>query len=255
MEPTRVQLAYIKCLLAWTLFTSTLVLVLNWTQPIKHAGTAMGFGLVMLWIVVSGGLMVRYREVLLRAANRPLHGLPWQIRFVLFCTTLALIEEAITTSMTNSAPLFGLKVGQAYITAGSNYFDVIAFHGVSRFVSFFVGWAVLLTRWRFSPTSVFLLFGITGTFIEVVGFGVGHIMEYGMWSFVYGLMIWLPACAVPSDRPCSVPRWYHYPFAVFAPFAFMFLFPLLGVISLFSPHHPHIHFAPKALEHVPPPYR
>ena len=35
-----------------------------------------------------------------------------------------------------------------------------------------------------------------------------------------------------------------YPLAVFAPFPFVFLFPLLGVISLFFPHHPKLHFPP-----------
>jgi hypothetical protein len=38
-------------------------------------------------------------------------------------TALALMEEAITSSMTNLAPLFGVKIGEAYITASTNYFD------------------------------------------------------------------------------------------------------------------------------------
>jgi hypothetical protein len=88
-----------------------------------------------------------------------------------------------------------------------------------------------------------------------------HILEYGMWAFVYGLMIWLPACTVPRDygahdarpdqyptstsEPPYEPHWYQYPLAVFVPMAFVFLFPLLGVISLFFPHHPKFHFPPK----------
>ena len=172
-----------------------------------------------------------------------------------------MIEEAITTLMTNTAPLYGLKIGQAYITAGSNYLDVILLHGVTLFVSFFVGWTVILSWYRFTPFAVFILFGITGTLIETLFGGPLHILEYGMWAFVYGLMIWLPACTVPRmetaeadasrDYPPDLPkhrpftsRWYHYPLAVFVPIVFVFLFPLLGVISLFFPHHPRFHFPP-----------
>ncbi|MDB6053860.1 MAG: Membrane protein [Verrucomicrobiales bacterium] len=170
--------------------------------------------------------------------------LNWKIKFVLFCTFLALIEEAITTTMTNCAPLLGVQIGQAYITASANYLDVIALHGVSLFVSFFVAWSLLLWRYAFSPFSVFILFGITGTIVEILFGGPAHIAEYGMWSFVYGLTVWLPACCVPPERTARSPRWWHYPLAVFAPFPFMIFFPLLGIISLFFPHHPTIHFPP-----------
>ena len=46
------------------------------------------------------------------------------------CILLAMLEEVVTTSMTNCAPLFGVKIGEAYITASSNYFDVILRHSV-----------------------------------------------------------------------------------------------------------------------------
>jgi hypothetical protein len=258
MEPTRGQKIYIRTMFCWVLFSSTAVALLNWKQPIKHAATCMGLGLVLLWIAFCGGLMVRFRDPIVAYVSSI--KLKWQVRFVLFCTLFAMTEEAITTLMTNTAPLYGLKIGQAYITAGSNYIDVILLHGVSLFVSFFVGWAVILTRYRFSPFAVFILFGITGTLIETVFGGPLHILEYGMWAFVYGLMIWLPAYTVPRDyaaqdapqdhypranlQPPYNPRWYHYPLAVFVPMLFVFLFPLLGVISLFFPHHPQFHFPP-----------
>jgi len=153
-------------------------------------------------------------------------------------------EDAITTSMTNAAPLFGVHMGQGYITASANYLDVIALHGVTLFVSFFAGWAVLLWRYDFSPFAVFVLFGITGTLIEMLYGGWPHVFEYAMWSTVYGLMICLPARSVPRDRGAKEPRWWHYPLVVFAPRLFVFLFPLLGVISLLFPHHPQVHFPP-----------
>ena len=38
---------------------------------------------------------------------------------------LALIEEAVTTSMTDLAPMFGVKMGEVYITASPNYITIV----------------------------------------------------------------------------------------------------------------------------------
>ena len=70
---------------------------------------------------------------------------------------MALLEEAVTTTMTNCAPLLGVSLGQAYITASSNYFDVILGHSVIVFVPQFAAWAWLLSRYDFQPAEVFLL--------------------------------------------------------------------------------------------------
>ena len=129
-------------------------------------------------------------------------------------------------------------------SVGASTLDVIALHSVSVFVSLFVGWAVILRNYRFRPFEVFLLFGISGTIAEMLYGGPGHILEFAMWIPVYGLMIYLPACSVPEERPAKPPRWYHYPLAVFVPFLFLALFPLAGVIHAFFPHHPDPHFAP-----------
>jgi hypothetical protein len=45
----------------------------------------------------------------------------------------------------------------------------------------------------------------------------------GFWVFVYGLMVYLPACTVPVDRPAKPPRWWQYPLAVVLPFPFVVL--------------------------------
>src|SRR5580700_4935551 len=138
MELSRRQKLYIRVLFCWVIVSSALVALLNWKNPVGHAVTGMGFGLVLLWIALCGGLMVRFRDQIVAFVSSI--KLNWQVRFVVFCTLLAMTEEAITTLMTNTAPLYGLKMGQAYITAGPNYIDVILLHGVSLFVSFFVGW-------------------------------------------------------------------------------------------------------------------
>ena len=242
LEPTKKQRIYLAALLSWLLLSVSVVLLLSWRSPVHRAVVGMGLGLVFLWVVLCGSLMWHFRYVIRKAVQ----GIrfPWPIKFVLFCTLLALVEEAITTSMTNLAPLLGVRMGEAYITASGNYLDVIALHGVSLFVSFFVGWSVLLWRYDFSPFAVFVLFGITGTLIEMLFGGWPHVSEWAMWSCVYGLMVWLPAGCVPKDRGAKRPRWWHYPLAVLAPCLFVFAFPLLGVISQFYPNHPRIHFPP-----------
>ena len=85
----------------------------------------------------------------------------------------------------------------------------------------FVAWAWMLSRWRFLPLEVLLLFGITGSLAEASINPTSLIG--GFWVFVYGLMVYLPACTVPEERPAVRPRWWHYPLAVVLPFPFVIL--------------------------------
>jgi hypothetical protein len=51
-----------------------------------------------------------------------------------------------------------------------------------------------------------------------------------MWTFVYGLMVYLPAYAIPRDRPARpVPGWL-YPLAVVIPLPFMILLAPWGFV-------------------------
>ncbi len=69
--------------------------------------------------------------------------------------------------------------------------------------------------------------------------------EIGMWVFVYGLMIYLPACSLPADRGARLPRWWHYPLAVILPLLFMVLLVPWGLIK------PYLHPDPGSI-HFPP---
>ncbi len=111
------------------------------------------------------------------------------------------------------------------------------------FIPLFVGWAVILSRYDFSPFAVFLVFGLTRTLAETT-FGPQHLLEFGLWIFVYGLMVYLPAYCLPNDRSARVVRWWHYPLAVVVPFLFLALVPLPLVAGLLFPGHPKIHFPP-----------
>ena len=186
----------------------------------------MADGLILFWIVIGGSLTPMLRRRLVpRLLKIPLD---WRVRFVLLCTGMALLEEIITTTMTNMAPVFGTTPEEAHITASANYFKVVCFHSVVVFVPMFVAWAWMLSRWDFSPLKVLLLFGITGSMAEASINPTSLIG--GFWVFVYGLMVYLPACTVPEDRPATPPRWWHYPLAVILPI--LAAIPVVPVVVL-----------------------
>jgi hypothetical protein len=207
-------------------------------SPAAHAIIGMTWGLVLLW-VVCGGLLMRYCRdaVRERAQGWPLG---WRAKFVLMAVGLALLEEAVTVSMTNLAPLFGVRMGEAYITASADYLDVVLFHSVIVFVPMFAAWAWLLSRWEFSPAAVFLLFGISGTLAESISFGAQSLLNLGLWTFVYGLMVYLPAYCVPAARNAQPPRFYGCAVAVILPI--LCAIPVALVVG--SIHPTSIHFAP-----------
>jgi hypothetical protein len=230
----------IRILAAWTIFSTLFVLVIAIVGmgPNSRAVIFMGTGLVLLWVVLGGTLMWRTRERL-RAFVLGMR-LPWPLTFVLFCTLLALTEEAVTVSMTNLAPLFGVPPGAAYITASANYLDVVALHSLVVFVPMFIGWAWMLARWDFRPAEVFLLFGLTGFLAEATFAGTLNLAQAPFWIFVYGLMVWLPATSLPSRGEAKKPKWWAYPLAVILPF--VFAIPVAVIVSTLHPVK--IHFPP-----------
>ena len=81
----------------------------------------------------------------------------------------------------------------------------------------FITWSFLLGRYDFNPKQVFLLFGLAGSPAEM-SMQPSNIFG-GFWFFVYGLMVFLPACSVPPAdlRGAKTPRFRHYVFAVVLP--------------------------------------
>jgi hypothetical protein len=218
--------------------SAVLVVVLVGGGPNSRAVILMGAGLVLLWVAFGGTLMHlardRVRAFVLRLP------LDWRVSFVLMATLLALLEEAVTTGMTNLAPVLGVPIGAAYITASANYLDVVCLHSVVAFVPMFVAWAVILRRLAFGPTAVFVLFGLTGTLAEAGFGGTQAFAEIAMWIFVYGLMVYLPAYCLPAERGAAPPRWWHYPLAIVLPF--VFAIPVAGVAGALHPVR--VHFPP-----------
>lgn len=116
----------------------TTVILVGSHDPRARAIILMGASLVFFWCLVGGSLTLRYRN---RLRDWMLHlPLRWEWRFLLLATALALVEEAITTTLTNLAPELGSQIGVAYITASNNYLIVVAFSSVVLFVPEFAGW-------------------------------------------------------------------------------------------------------------------
>ncbi len=229
LVPRNVSTLLIKLVAAYSIVVVALVSVLTLFFTDDAGGQAiikMALGLIFLWIVVGGTIMLRFRDKISDLVRRVPLG--WKPRFVLFATSLALIEEAIATTMTNLAPFFGSQIGEAYITASTNYLHVILFHSVILFIPMFVAWAWLLSRYDFTPNAVFLLFGLVGSIAEASINPTSLIG--GFWFFIYGLMVYLPAYSTPADRGARVPRFPHYILAVVLPF--LFAAPVAFVVGL-----------------------
>ncbi len=208
------------------------------TEPkftIFRAVLFMALGLIVFWILIGGKLMYKYRDSIKAAVLKI--PIQWQVKFVLFCTLLAMLEEAITTAMTNMAPLWGLEIGQAYITVSANYWQVVLGNSVIMFVPAFIAFAILLRRYDFSPNQIFLLFGLMGTLIETVAGGPSHLLEIGMWMFVYGLMVYLPAYTLPQRNNLKPVRFYHFilPFLLY-PICLVLWAPIIAIIKALWPN-------------------
>ena len=190
---------------AWALLIAAFFLATTLTasDPVTRAIAGMALGLFLFWIVLGGALSLLLRKRVRSALRR--FDAHWRIAFVLFATLMALLEEAVTTTMTNAAPLWGVPVGKAYITASANYLEVVLYHSVIVFVPMFIAWAWLLRRYAFSPAAVFVLYGCAGALAEAGTFGAQNLAGLGFWVYVYGLMVYLPACAIPPERDARKP--------------------------------------------------
>jgi hypothetical protein len=104
---------------------------------------------------------------------------------VIAATALACIQEAITTSMTNLAQLFGGTLGVEGITNTTNWPHLVLLHGVVVFVPAFAVWSLLLHRYAFTAAEAFLLYGLTGTLAEALLMRLDSHFA-GHWIFVYG---------------------------------------------------------------------
>ncbi|MDF1499615.1 MAG: hypothetical protein P1P76_04005 [Anaerolineales bacterium] len=214
----------LKVLAVYGVLVAALVGFLNPENPDPDAGAIvyMGLSLIAIWCVLGGAIMYTNRARFVRWA-RSLE-IVWKVRFVLLSIGFALIEEAVTTSLTNLAPHFGAVSAAARITVSTNYFVTMS-NSVLAFIPWFICWAWMLGRYDFKPLEVMLLFGLTGLFAESTLDSIVNpedLAGIGMWVYIYGLIVYLPALTVPQSRDVKPVRWYHIPVAVFLPMVFIF---------------------------------
>ena len=217
----------------WGIVATTVVVFLvyrNETDPDKRAILTMGVSLIVIWCVIGGIAMRLARDRLVKLVRKL--NIDWRVRFVLLCIAMAMLEEAVTTSLTNAAPLFGAVTDAARITASKNYLEVVLFHSVIAFVPMFVCWGWLLHRYAFTPAEVVLLFGLNGTLAETLSFGPQNLLQVGMWVYVYGLMVYLPAHTVPTDRDARPVHLRHWILATFLPLVFVIPLAVFVVVRI-----------------------
>jgi hypothetical protein len=190
-------------------------------DPDGRAVVYMGLSLIAIWCLFGGTIMHLNRNRFVHLSRSLKIG--WKVRFVILSIGMALVEEALTTSLTNLAPYFGGLSDAARITASTNYFRVLS-NSLLAFIPWFICWAWFLGLFDFKPLEVVLLFGLTGLFAESTMDSVLNLEDLagvGMWVFVYGLMVYLPALTIPQERDAQTPRWYHLPLVIFLPLIFV----------------------------------
>ena len=195
----------------------------------------MGLTLVTVWILIGGYLQRRYLfshyERLTQVRSSPV------FTFAIMAIFLACIEELIAVIITNLAPLYGVTVGEAYITASTNYFDVITMHSVIVFAPMLFTLGVILRKYAIPPFRALIIFGLVGVCAEFSFAGPQAILAFPTWLFIYGLMVYVPAhIFVNTER--KKPFFLLYPLFIIAILASAITTVWIPIVS----HHPKIDF-------------
>ncbi len=234
------QTFIVAILVIWQLVLTTLLTLAGLSNPKLGALSGMLWGVNIFWIGLVGLSSIWFRDQLASFGKRHSKHLP--LMGFLFAMVMALIEEAVTTTMTNCAPLFGAELGDVYITASANYFDVVLFHSVIVMLPQFALLAWLLGRFLISPFAAFMCYGFTGFFNEAL-FSGPNPLALAQWILIYGLMVYAPACLF---RECPGRRkvgWWFFPVVVILPI--LASIPMVALLLLvIAPDHPSIHFPP-----------
>jgi len=136
------------------LFILFLFLIVKDNRPF-HAVMGMALGVYIFWILLAGLLMKEFRDPVRSFIQKI--KLDWRLKFVIFATTLALLEEVVTVAMTNTAHFYGVSMAAAHITASANYWDVVLTNSVVLFFPMLCIWAWLLSEYDISPSALFVL--------------------------------------------------------------------------------------------------
>lgn len=202
---------FVGLLVSYSLMLFTLLAISFKNMPNSRTVILMGATLFAFWVLVGGMLQMyalkNHREKLETVRESPVRY------FVLFAIVLACIEEAIAVLITNLAPLYGAQIGEAYITASTNYFTTISLHSVIVFIPMFLVLGIFLKRYTISPFQTLVLFGFVGVIAETTFAGTQALFNAPFWILVYGLMVYLPAYVFSHSQRRNM-TWFLYPVLV-----------------------------------------
>lgn len=222
----------VVCYIYASLLTS-LIWIANTQNPQNFAIITMAVGLFFLWGIVTAGVMYKAKDEIKKFfRNKQLSPF---IIVTFGGILLALLEEAFSTLMTNTAPLFGFSPYEVYITASPNYIEVVTRHSVIVFIPWFIAWGFILSKYSIHPNDVMVLFGITGILAESLTFGLQNLLQFGFWIIIYGLMIYLPAYCVYDPENQGNRVFFHtryYPLLIILPFLALVIWAIFFLIIL-----------------------
>ncbi|MFU8786339.1 MAG: hypothetical protein ACNA7U_03750 [Candidatus Izemoplasmataceae bacterium] len=177
-------------LLAFSIHGLLFIHVFSEGSRIDQAIITMSMGLLVIWGVVIAYIQVK----LLKKLNEyTLTPRKYILYFFLLCVLLALLAEIISTSMTNTAYLWGLSPHEAFITASPNYFIVVTQYSVIVFLPQFLVIALLNLRYDFKALHWFIIYGLIGYLGELLAFGsAASYLSIPFWMIIYGWIVYLP---------------------------------------------------------------
>jgi hypothetical protein len=228
---------FIALCIGYSLLLHTLLIINFSNSPNQRAIIMMGLALFVIWVIFCGFIQLMILRIKWGKAvrGRP-HAL---LTFVSISVLLACIEEAIAVSITNAAPLFGVPIGSAYITASTNYIDVITRHSVIVFLPMLIMLGVIVRRYALTQFQTFILWGTIGICVEFSFAGPQVLLNAPTCLCIYGLMVYLPAHFMQLERRKRVTA-LHY--AVFIVLILLSSFATTWVPRVLN--EPRIHFSP-----------
>ena len=190
-------------------FQALLVIhIFNQDSMQDKAMVSMSTALLVLWVGVCGFIILKTREKIRKRFTSPNF---FVLKFFIFAILMCMIEELITTSLTNTAYLWGLSPYEVYITGSPNYIEVLTKHSLIAFLPQFLCWGIIVSKYDISAQNVLIIYGITGYLNELIAFGIGpNVMSLPFWILVYGLILYLPAYALKRKHGLKEPNIAHY---------------------------------------------
>ena len=173
----------------WLVFSTSVLTFLVRDNMLQLTAVKMLWCLIIFWVFVCGSLIYLFRNLFWKYYLKI--SWPFSIRFTVFATIFFLIEEFMAVSINNY--FYPVTKGVVMLTASTNYWEVVSQHSVVIFIPILIIFSLFIKFFKLNPQKSFLYFGIIGTLAEISIGGVMSLLEFAMWIFVYGLMVYLPS--------------------------------------------------------------